>query len=378
MKRRDSLVRKCVLSALLSSVAWAVPGMALAGDLPVKAPAAVEPIPYWWFHGTVEAGGRFFLNNPQRNGSAYLGQQSLAKFYEYRDLRPGPFANVWLSTGSRDGLYEVDVGGKNIGYDDQGYYLEASKAGQHYFNFDWDQTPHLYSTSAQTFYQGLGTGALTLPPGLLHVPPNGFGNIPFVTGGTPTQIRPFLYQTDIGIRRDTGAVAYRWTPTDAWDIKADYAHMSRTGTQVDGIVGFGNIGGGGSSATQVPKPVDDTTQNYGVNGEYAGTSPWGKKFTVKLAYNGSQYTDNLVIVFGAKSLQRDHWHRGAISIRPNVAAARQQYECHWRDSERRAAVEKPLRRYTQLFNDAAERCVPADVISTTGLSPSCIEPQRRG
>ena len=69
--------------------------------------------------------------------------------------------------------------------------------------------------------------------------------------------------------------------------------MSRTGTQVDGIVGFGNIGGGGSSATQVPKPVDDTTQNYGVNGEYAGTSPWGKKFTVKLAYNGSQYTDNL-------------------------------------------------------------------------------------
>ena len=111
----------------------------------------------------------------------YLGQQSLAKFYEYRDLRPGPFANVWLSTGSRDGLYEVDVGGKNIGYDDQHYYLEASKAGQHYFNFDWDQTPHLYSTSAQTFYQGVGTGALTLPPGLLHVPPNGFGNIPFVT-----------------------------------------------------------------------------------------------------------------------------------------------------------------------------------------------------
>ena len=71
---------------------------------------------------TVDIGGRFFLNNPQRNGSAYLGQQSLAKFYEYRDLRPGPFANIWLSTGSRDGLYEVDIGGKNIGYSDQNYY----------------------------------------------------------------------------------------------------------------------------------------------------------------------------------------------------------------------------------------------------------------
>ena len=282
MKRQVGLLRKCVLSGLMSSAALAVPGVqALAGDLP--APAAVEPIPYWWFHGTVEAGGRFFLNDPRRNGSAYLGQQSLAKFYEYRDLRQGPFGLFWLSTGSRDGLYQVDVGGKNVGYDDQSYYLEASKAGQHYFNFDWDQTPHLYSTSAQTFYQGLGSGALTLPPG--------FGIHAF--GGAPLFINPFLYQTDIGIRRDTATATYRWTPSDPWDIKAEYSHMSRTGTQVDGIVGFGNIGGGGSSATQVPRPVDDTTQNYGVNGEYSGTAPWGKKITVKLAYNGSQYTDNL-------------------------------------------------------------------------------------
>jgi MtrB/PioB family decaheme-associated outer membrane protein len=295
MKRQVSLVRKCVLSALLGSVAWAVPGMqALAGDLPVKAPPAAEPIPYWWFHGSVEAGGRFFLNDPQRNGFAFLGQQSLAKFYEYRDLRQGPFGNFWLATGSRDGLYEIDAGGKNVGYRDQSYYFEASKAGQYYFNFIWDQTPHVYSTSAVTFYQGLGTGALTLPPGLRGS--GGFGNLGFNNlnpGPGQVGIIPFLYQTDIGIRRDTAAATYRWTPTDPWDIRADYSHMSRTGTEVAGIVGFGNIGGGGSSAVQVPKPVDDTTQNYGVNGEYAGTSPWGKKITVKLAYNGSQYTDNL-------------------------------------------------------------------------------------
>ena len=293
MKRQAGLVHKCVLGALLSSAAWAVPSMqALAADqLPVKAPAAVEPIPYWWFHGEVDVGGRFFLNDPLRNGSSYRGQPSLAKFYEYRDLRPGPFGNVWLSTGSRDGLYQVDVGGKNIGYDDQSYYLEASKAGQHYFNFEWDQAPHLYSTSAQTFYQGLGTGALTLPGGLTGV--GGFGNVVFNQNVPPGKITPFLYQTDIGISRDTAAATYRWTPTDAWDIKADYSHMSRSGTQVDGIVGFGRIAGGGSSNTEVVKPVDDTTQNYGVNGEYAGTSPWGKKLTVKLAYTGSTYTDNL-------------------------------------------------------------------------------------
>ncbi len=38
--------------------------------------------------------------------------------------------------------------------------------------------------------------------------------------------------------------------------------------------------------------MDDTTQNYGLNGEYVGTSPWGQRYSFKLAYTGSQYTDN--------------------------------------------------------------------------------------
>jgi MtrB/PioB family decaheme-associated outer membrane protein len=306
MQRQVGLVRKCVLNVLLSSVAWAVPGMqALAADqLPVKAPAAVEPIPYWWWHGEVDIGGRFFLNNPQRDGLNFLRQNSLAKFYEYRDLRPGPFGNIWLSTGSRDGLYQVDIGGKNIGYsdqnynastggqhyfNDQSYYLEASKAGQHYFNFIWDQTPHVYSTSALTPYNGIG-GNLTLPPGLSTALWNaanvGNYNGP---GGVRSIINANLHQTDIGFRRDTASVEYRWTPTDAWDFKTYYSHLDRSGTQAMGVI-FNNSSSG--IIAQAPAPVNDTTQNFGLNGEYAGTSPWGKKFNIKLAYNGSVYQGN--------------------------------------------------------------------------------------
>jgi|NGEPerStandDraft_6_1074524.scaffolds.fasta_scaffold10348_2 MtrB/PioB family decaheme-associated outer membrane protein len=274
MKRQIGLVRTCVIGAFLSTTALVLPGVqAQAGDLPLKAPAAAEPVPYWWFHGEVEAGGRFFLNNPQRNGSAYLNQQSLAKFYEYRDLRPGPFGNVWLSTGTSDGLYQIDFGAKNIGYNDQSYYLDASKAGEHYLSLGWDQSPHLYSTSALTPYQGIGTDVLTIPAASKS------------TTSSPSLVTGFN-QTDIGIKRDTASAEYRWTPTDAWDINANVSHMRRTGTQVDGV------SNGFSATYQVPKPVQDTTQNYGLNGEYAGTSPWGKKLTVKLAYNGSQYTDD--------------------------------------------------------------------------------------
>ena len=88
-----------------------------------------------------------------------------------------------------------------------------------------------------------------------------------------------VHQTDIGIRRDTAAVEYRYTPTDNWDIRADYSDMHRRGTQVDGVV-FSP----GTSGVRVdaPKPIDDTTQNFGVSGEYAGTSPWNQKFNLKL------------------------------------------------------------------------------------------------
>ena len=291
MKRRVGLVRTCVIGAFLSSTALVLPSVqAQAGDLPLKAPAAAEPVPYWWFHGEVEAGGRFFLNNPQRNGSAYLGQNSLAKYYEYSTVKPGPFSNIWLAAGTSDGLYQFDFGAKNIGYSDRSYYLDWSKAGEHYLSLGWDQTPHLYSTSAQTPYLGVGTTALTLPAGILAT-----------SAMSAVRLNPWLYQTDIGIRRDTASAQYRWTPTDAWDIKADLSHMRRTGTQVDGIVGMSS-GSFPYGPTSVPKPVDDTTQNYGLNGEYAGTSPWNKKFTFKLAYNGSQYTDD----FSSYSIQNPY------------------------------------------------------------------------
>jgi MtrB/PioB family decaheme-associated outer membrane protein len=257
---------------------------------PAGPPFPVIPNPAsgrdWWFHGEVEAGGRAFLNDPARNGSAFLGQNSLAKYYEYSTIAPGPFAGGHVAGGSRNGLYGFDLWANNVGYSDQGYWLNASKIGEQYLSLKWDQTPHLYSTSSLTPYLGVGSNSLTLPLALL----NG-------AAADSSIIVPFLHQTDIGIRRDTGSVQYRWTPTQAWDVRADYSHMSRTGTQVAGVVGFSPAGANVfaifGSPTQVPKPVDDTTQNFGMNGEYAGTSPWGQRYTFKAAYQGSQYTDNL-------------------------------------------------------------------------------------
>ena len=183
MKRRVRLTRTCLIGAMLSGAGWvssvALVQVAAAADIPLKAPVQADAVPYWWFGGFVEVGGRDFLNDPQGNGQtavytnknlpvpnvALTNQKSLAKYYEYSDIRPGPFADFALATGSRDGLYQIDFGGKNVGYKDQNYYLDFSKAGQQYLDFGWDQTPHLYSTSAQTPWLGAGTSFQTLPAG---------------------------------------------------------------------------------------------------------------------------------------------------------------------------------------------------------------------
>src|SRR5664280_865266 len=303
MRLRVGFLLTCTAGALLIGAGPTISTALAADTMPTKAMPAAEPVPFWWFHGELEVGGRFFLNNPERNGVNSAGQKSLAKFYEYRDLRPGPFGNFHLATGTSNGLYQFDVWGKNVGYDDQRYDLNASKAGEHYFNFQWDQTPHVYSTSAQTLYNGVGSNALTLPAGLsaalAAAAAAGPGTGHYGTNGTSAftpanatavqnLINGNVHTTDIGIRRDTASVEYRYTPTTNWDINVNYDNMHRTGTQADGVTfGWGTSG----VRVDVPKPVDDTTQNYGLAGEYAGTSPWGKNFNFKLAYNGSTYTD---------------------------------------------------------------------------------------
>ena len=219
----------------------------------LKAPPVA---PFWWTHGEIEVGGRDFLNDPTVGGSiwadtnpanfatggyAFVGQQSLAKYYEYSIVAPGAFGGGHVATGTSDGLYQIDLWANNIasnfqGFSDQSYMLTASKAGEQYFTFIWDQTPHIYSTSAQTIWNGVGSNNLTLPAGLVADPLK--GNVNLNAGAAKAGgILPYLYGIDLGIQRNTAAVIYRATdPWMSWDATANYSYMTRTGTQPAGIV----------------------------------------------------------------------------------------------------------------------------------------------
>ena len=314
MKSRSGLFLSCAAGALLIGLG-PVTQAAKAADLPVKAPVAAPEAP-WWTHGFIELGGRDFLNDPPRNGYNWQGQRSLAKYYEYSTIKPGAFADFYIATGSGNGRYQLDFYGKNVGYSDQRFDASFSEVDKQYLDFQWDQTPHVYSTSASTLFNTSGN-ALTLanpdvarqlwvaggsPAGGALGTANAFNTAN--AGAVGAVINNNVQRTDIGIRRDTAAVDYRYKPDGNWDITANYSNMRREGSQWDGVVMGANTG---AARADVAKPVADTTHNFGVNGEYIGVSPWGMNLTAQIGYLGSVYSDD----FSSYTVQNPWCYGGA-------------------------------------------------------------------
>ena len=275
MKMRAGLLGTCAASALVFSLGFASPVLA-ADMMPTKAPAA-EPLPYWYYDGFAEIGYRFDLNGADKN--------TLGPFYKYRDLRPGVFGNFYFGA-HRTNPIDFVLWGKNVGYDDQAFGLDFAKVGEHYLSLGWDETPHVYALNAKTTYSPLGGNVLSTPT--YPYPPSAASQA-FVNANSNT--------FNLGFRRDTATAKYRWTPTEAWDITADYSHLHREGTQSINAVSYSAPAGRGGADTrnpiELPKPVDDTTQNGNIKGEYAGSTPWGKPFNIALGAGFSLYNNSV-------------------------------------------------------------------------------------
>jgi len=272
MKMRAGFLVTCAASALAIGLGFASPALA-ADTMPTKAPAIVAPI--WWYDGFAEIGYRGYLNDPDR--------RKLGRFFRYEDWTPGVFGDFFAGA-HRTGPdpFDIEAWGKNIGWNDQAFGLDIYKPGTYYLTFGWDETPHNYAFDAKTTFGGIGGNILstvTYPTGSL--------------AAAQAVVNANTNIFDLGFRRDTASAGARWTPTDNWDITADYSHMHREGTQALSAETTTTIPGATRTSIQLPKPVDDTTQNGNLKAEYTGSSPWGKPFNVALGYGVSQYNDTV-------------------------------------------------------------------------------------
>lgn len=209
--------------------------------------------------GEVEAGVRAFIERPSRN--------ERAKFEEYRDITQGPILQeLRLRIFRPDGSYSAEIEGSKWGQEDQEFSLRAGRLGLWQFGFDWDQTPHVFSTNARSMFIETSPGVLTLPAPRPVLP--GAGN-------DYNQAREL---GEIGTRWDTARIFIGLTPTPDLELRAEYTRIHKGGNRITSL-GFGSPG---VNAVEVAEPVDQTIDDFRLRGELA-REQWQVQFGYTLS-----------------------------------------------------------------------------------------------
>jgi MtrB/PioB family decaheme-associated outer membrane protein len=191
--------------------------------------------------GEVETGVRLL---PGRPSDADAG-----KFEEYRDFTQGPFLQgLQLRIFRPDESYSTSFSGAKWGQQDQEFSLSSGRLGLWEFGFDWDQTPHVFSTTARMLATQTAPNMFTLP--------------------TP---RPSLSEynaarrlDEVGVRWDTGRLSFVLTPTPDLELRAEYTRIKKDGERPFGMA-FSSPGG---NFMEILEPIDQTVHDFRLKGSF--------------------------------------------------------------------------------------------------------------
>jgi MtrB/PioB family decaheme-associated outer membrane protein len=205
--------------------------------------------------GEVEAGYRLLPDEPSRSRRG--------KFEEYRDITEAPFLNgVQLRLFRPDESYSTELSGAKWGQEDQEYALRAGRLGRWEFGFDWDQTPHLYSTTARSLFTETDRGVFRLPTPRPALPT--WNNAPRTD--------------DISQRWDTARMFLTVTPTPNLEVTAEYTRIHKDGDRPFGMA----FGTPGNNFAEMLEPIDQTIHDARLRVAYARDN-WQLQFGYTLS-----------------------------------------------------------------------------------------------
>ena len=192
--------------------------------------------------GDVEAGVRFLPNEPSH--------AQRAKFEEYRDFTQGLFlGGLQLRIFRPDESYSASFAGSKWGQQDQEFALRAARLGLWEFGFDWDQTPHLFSTTSRLLASQPEPNVFVLP-----------------TPRPPLSAYNFGRRLDeVGMRWDTGRVFVSVTPTPDLELRAEYTRIKKDGDRPFSIA----FGSPGNNFLEILEPIDQTVHDLRLRATFA-------------------------------------------------------------------------------------------------------------
>jgi MtrB/PioB family decaheme-associated outer membrane protein len=223
--------------------AIAVTLAALAVATPARAQVSVAGMNV---EGEIEAGLRLLPDRP--------ADRDRGKWEEYRDFTQGPFLQgLQLRLVRPDESYFFTFSGAKWGQQDQEYSLGGGRLGLWEGQFNWDQTPHIFTTTARLLATEVAPNMFVLP--------------------TP---RPALEThnaakrlDEVGVRWDTARISFVVTPTPELELRAEYTRIKKDGERPFGMA-FGSPGG---NFYETLEPIDQTVHDLRLRATYA-TARW--------------------------------------------------------------------------------------------------------
>jgi MtrB/PioB family decaheme-associated outer membrane protein len=191
---------------------------------------------------------------------------SKAKFNEYRDTKDGVYgaARLWRETDDFFFKFQAD----DILYDNQSFRVDGGNYGKYKFNLYYDEIPHNLSYDAKTFYSGAGTANLT------------YSGVPTVNVAPSTNTATWN-TFDYEVHREKQGGGIRFDMAKPYYVDVSFNRENREGIKPAGVAPGT---GGGSSALELPEPVDYVTDSlkaeigYGLNPFFGSVSYFYSNF----------------------------------------------------------------------------------------------------
>ncbi len=238
-----------------------------------------------------------------------------SKFGEYNglDMTNGyGIGNFDLEGGSQfdsNSTERLSIEGTDLGLDTRNLSLDYRKQGSFKVNIDYDELTRNFDNSYQTPYLGAGGNSLILPSnwsipgmgtatltnGVLTKGASSLGLAAPAGGSTAltSKLTAAQQATDLGdfqsykigtVRKTTGA-GFSGELSSRWQLTGSVSQIDQTGTKALGDVsGLG----AGETASILPYPIDQTTNQYNL-----GVNFTGEKAFFQAAYYGSDFINNV-------------------------------------------------------------------------------------
>lgn len=283
------------------NIKWNIVAVAVVLLAVIVAPPAVFAQEVTPEHGSVELGVRGISGEVDGRPDLSLRPSLFSsKFNEYRDLKNGVFVRSLQGTLDVGANSFVSVQSRSSILQDQSWLATGGRYGKYRVQFLFEETPHTFTNTARTLFTTTGNGLYQLSPGIrtqlfaaANVDPSLSTTVrnPALPSAQAAVLNPALFNAtsalvptaswvNPSLIRKAGAGIFSIDLTPSLDFGFQFSRERQTGTRPLGVL----IGGG----TEVPEPIDYTTNNFKLGTEYAHSS-WG----FQVGYQASYFNNNI-------------------------------------------------------------------------------------